>query len=1749
MVSEGSTLALTVGSPSAHRRYSALKHLAFMLLFLLGSLNVWGTEYELVYSLNCATASANGSQSAYGVNSTTVMAGSGVKAFLNAAAGSTLVSNDATVSGSVYWAKGSGGPTGTPDNVLKVGKASGGGSISFTIGGDDNISKVVVVGYVWKTTSSISVNSATAQTYGTTGTSHDFIFEDLDATKTISISVTTSAVCVTGINLYKTKSGSGSTPTPLDQVDNLVASSVTTSGATLSWDAVENASSYKLTIGDNVIENATSPYAATGLEEDTEYTWSVQAIGDGVNYSTSDAVDGPNFTTLDDPSTDKVVYDFHSSATLYPDGFPTSGTNVASAEAFTIDGKSVIINAPTSYYIINSNNDASRALFFGKTSAAYLEFPAKVGYKLTKMVVIAGANCGATKCNVYNTSSEAVSTQITASASANMTFAIATEKQVKNAAYRLQIDESKNLQVAYVSLFYEAVAPAAVEKPTISGTESFLESTEVTLACTTDGATIYYSTDGSDPKTSGTTGTSFTLFNDATVRAIAKKDEAWSEEATPKAFTKKTPITVAQALDIIEALPNKTATTEDYLVEGTISTITSVTVGGTAEYYISADGTTTNELQVYKGKYKNQANFTSVDDIQEGDDVVIYGKLKKYNTYKELDQDNYVYSQKAKARLSWSAASYTASMSGGNSFPILTNTNEVAVTYSSSDPSVASFTNASDYSTLTLNAAGTGVTITATFEGNSTYKANTATYTLNVEAAVERGTITFDVDGGDAIASIPDATELPNPLPIPTKAGKNFVAWFTNSGKTDEAVAGAAVTEDITLYAKWREPYTITEALAIIATYGNNEGGTNDVYVAGIVSTAPSSNPSSGRLTYSISADGTASDEIKVYLGKGVDDDPFSNKTDVQLNDKVIVYGKLYKYEKNSEITPEVNTPNHLYSLSRKAEADLDWSASSAVVGITGDKVYPTIVNPHSLMGITYSSSDPTVASFADENTYAMTLHKAGTVTITASFDGDEDYKNDEASYTLEVRDALVYVTITYDCDGATTGCPDPATIENQTNLPNLLPTVTKDGFKFGGWFTNAGKTEAATAGAALTDNVTLYAKWIEIPTFDNSGYEWQLVTSDAQLVADQYYVMGRATNSAVASNTLSGGYLSKVAVTYTDGGIAYNGFATAPTTKTANEASVAVFLLGGNSTDGWTLTEVLGAETGLLGGAGSTNFAWGGNSTVWPITIDGSGEAVIGTASAERVLYNVSSPRFKPYGSGTETSNTMVLPQLYVWAEKSFKLRYDANGGDDAPTATPAVAGKVTVTDAKPTAPSGKIFDGWNENASGTGANYSAGDEVIVSGADVTIYAKWRDPVDYTVTYDANGGTLIEGKSEIDPQDITEGHQVTVAANVYEKEGFVFGGWKYGENIYSANQKFTMPAENVKLVALWASLNVTDFMLVTDVKQLKDGDKVYIVADGNYNVALGELSGNVRNPVEIAKSNAHIVNIGNNPVELTLGKDGNDYTFYDGANYLAWTSGNTLTNASSVSDNSTWNITINEGVTKIANKDDGTRELQYNSSDPRFAAYTSAQKAVAIYKRPDYSRDVTEGRFGTICLPKAGKMDGAAIYEVAYIDNSLNKIFFDEVMDGAMSAGMPYIFLPNAGIEKLGVYYSDNTAEDEEAPAGNYHGLYGSYDKVELSTGGDNYILLNNQYCQVINANVSVGAYRAYIQLSQVPTTGSAPAPGRRRISMGVQSQNAATGMDELNASETPVKMLINGQLFILRGEKMYNANGQLVK
>ena len=206
--------------------------------------------------------------------------------------------------------------------------------------------------------------------------------------------------------------------------------------------------------------------------------------------------------------------------------------------------------------------------------------------------------------------------------------------------------------------------------------------------------------------------------------------------------------------------------------------------------------------------------------------------------------------------------------------------------------------------------------------------------------------------------------------------------------------------------------------------------------------------------------------------------------------------------------------------------------------------------------------------------------------------------------------------------------------------------------------------------------------------------------------------------------------------------------------------------------------------------------------------------------------------------------------------------------------------------------------------------------------------------------------------------------------------------------------------------------------------------------------------------------------------------------------------------------------------------------------------SYRLYEFSVTLYPI-DEERNMTQGRFGTICYPYEGRLLGAMLLEIAYFDPDQKKIFFDEVIDGQMVAGAPYLFLPNEGVDKFAIVYTDNVY----APAGHHNGLYGSYTQEELPTDGNHYIMLNNQYCKVVEAKTYVGANRAYIKLDKIGNDYFAPSYGRRRVSLGVQQAEVATGLEDLNVGDQPIKIMINGQMYILRGEKMYDATGRLVK
>ena len=199
----------------------------------------------------------------------------------------------------------------------------------------------------------------------------------------------------------------------------------------------------------------------------------------------------------------------------------------------------------------------------------------------------------------------------------------------------------------------------------------------------------------------------------------------------------------------------------------------------------------------------------------------------------------------------------------------------------------------------------------------------------------------------------------------------------------------------------------------------------------------------------------------------------------------------------------------------------------------------------------------------------------------------------------------------------------------------------------------------------------------------------------------------------------------------------------------------------------------------------------------------------------------------------------------------------------------------------------------------------------------------------------------------------------------------------------------------------------------------------------------------------------------------------------------------------------------------------------------------------------PNYTREVRPGYYGTICLENGGQMIGASLFELSYYNEAQGLLYMDEADDATMVAGNPYVFLPNerATNNTLYVFY-DETTSDVALTVKGLVGYLGN-ENMQLPGDGTNYILQDNKIKKVVggnNSNVFVTKNRAYIQLGSVNKNEPAPVPGRRRVAIG-QAPQVATGMESVDASAQPVKMIIDGQLYILRGEKMYDAQGKLVK
>ena len=316
------------------------------------------------------------------------------------------------------------------------------------------------------------------------------------------------------------------------------------------------------------------------------------------------------------------------------------------------------------------------------------------------------------------------------------------------------------------------------------------------------------------------------------------------------------------------------------------------------------------------------------------------------------------------------------------------------------------------------------------------------------------------------------------------------------------------------------------------------------------------------------------------------------------------------------------------------------------------------------------------------------------------------------------------------------------------TGASVTLPTPSRTGYTFGGWYKESALTnKVGDAGASYTPtaNVTLYAKWTPCT----------------------YTVKFNSNKPSTATSTMSG--------TMSDQSFTYD---------VAQALTANAFNLPGYTFAGWATSStgsVVHADeksvsnlTTTCGGTVNLYAKWTANTITLSWANGGRGTAPTSPASctydgtfttpaamtATGYTFNKWSVNSNTFAASTSVACTYANLGGYsgaatitgTWTANTYTIVYNANkpsaasasvsGSTASSTHTYDTAKALTSNGFSLT---GWSFAGWNTQADGSGTSYSNGASVknlsATKGATVNLYAKWTQNC-IPVTLDANGGT-----------------------------------------------------------------------------------------------------------------------------------------------------------------------------------------------------------------------------------------------------------------------------------------------------------------------------------------------------------------------------------------------------------------------
>ena len=214
-------------------------------------------------------------------------------------------------------------------------------------------------------------------------------------------------------------------------------------------------------------------------------------------------------------------------------------------------------------------------------------------------------------------------------------------------------------------------------------------------------------------------------------------------------------------------------------------------------------------------------------------------------------------------------------------------------------------------------------------------------------------------------------------------------------------------------------------------------------------------------------------------------------------------------------------------------------------------------------------------------------------------------------------------------------------------------------------------------------------------------------------------------------------------------------------------------------------------------------------------------------------------------------------------------------------------------------------------------------------------------------------------------------------------------------------------------------------------------------------------------------------------------------------------------------------------------------------------------QSVVGIVKR-----SFAAGNLYTLVLPfnvdaaqTAEKLPGqlTKLNNTYVKDNGDLRINFVNV--SAVEAGVPYLYQPSANVTNpafVGVTVDEDLNPTEPADGlAKYYGIYAPMDGVALHNKANAYVLGPDQYLYAVADlpdNQTMAALRAYFVLN-FPSAGPGAPKRLAKVVFNENETETTTDIENLQTDIECTKVIVNGQLQIIRDGKTYNAFGQLVK